>query len=289
MEKDSKASLRNKNSKKIESFSLDRDELKKLCQILQERSFAAGDIEVMNYKQGDMTDEKYEKEKKLLKEAFKPQVTVVGVGGEEIYGSIVDAFNSPNFPDQINTFYINSETTLRAIYKWYPHNAFEMFLDFRKPGLFDFSLMPSQPTPNASHFTVTGDDVTWVNGVFSEVLKFIEKKPSALKLIHKHTIYDFLLWIFGFPFGFWAAYKSSNFISGFFGRFSIFVQNAAYVYVFLASLFLFRILFHYARWIYPMVDYKSQRDKSKKHRFILGVIFSGLIVATLYDVIKFFL
>jgi len=289
MEKDSKASLRNKISKKIESCCLDRDELNKLCQILQERSSAAGDIEVMNFKQGDMTDEQYENEKKLLKEAFELRVTVVGIDGEEIYGSIVDVFKSPNFPDQINTLYINSDTILKAVYNWYPRNSLEVFLDFGKPGLFDFSLMPSQPTPNASNFTVTGYDVTWVNGVFNEVLKFIEKRPSALKWIHKHTIYDFLLWIFGFPFGFWVAYKSSNFISGFFGRFSIFVQSAAYVYVFLASLFLLRILFHYARWICPMVEYRSQRDRSIKHRFLLGTIFLGLIVAILYDLIKFLL
>jgi len=189
MEKENKASLRNRISKKIESCSLDKNELYKLCQILQERS----------------------------------------------------------------------------------------------------SAMPSQPTPNVSNFAVTGYDVTWTNGVFNEVLKFIEKRLSALKWIHKHTIYDFLLWILGFPFGFWVAYKLSDFITGFFGRFSVFVQSAAYVYVFLASLFFFRILFHYGRWIWPMVEYKSPRDRSVKHRLLLSTIFLGLIVAILYDVIKFLL
>src|SRR3989304_2843728 len=159
IQEESKTPVRNRLSRKIASCSLDRDELHKLCQILQERSSAAGDIEVMNLKQGELPH-------------------------EEMYGSISEVFDSPNFPDQVSTFYINSETILRAIHNWYPRNSFELFLDFRKPELFDFSLMPSQPTPNASNFSVQGYDVTWTNGVFSEVIKCLDRHPSTLSWLH---------------------------------------------------------------------------------------------------------
>ena len=71
-----------------------------------------------------------------------------------------------------------------------------------------------------------------------------------------------------------------------FGGLSVFVQNGAYVCLFFLMLNVFKILFDYARWIFPIVEYKSSTDTVRKHRYILG----GLIIAVfgnfLYDLLK---
>ncbi|KKL48448.1 hypothetical protein LCGC14_2325400, partial [marine sediment metagenome] len=65
-----------------------------------------------------------------------------------------------------------------------------------------------------------------------------------------------------------------------------FVQNAAYVYVFLASLIFFRLLFHYARWVWPLVEYRSPRNAALKHRVTLGIITLGIVTTLIYDLVK---
>jgi len=47
-----------------------------------------------------------------------------------------------------------------------------------------------------------------------------------------------------------------------------------------------RILFHYFRWVYPMIEYKSKKDRSIGHQAALLSITLGIIGKILYDVIK---
>lgn len=286
MEKKSEALVKNKLTRKILSFSVGKDELYKFYKILQERSYAAGDIEVSHFKQGEQSDEDYEKNKITLKEAFELKLTVMSKDGQELWGSISDIFESSNFPDDIKSIYLSSDTPLKVSYNWIPRNSFQLFLDFSKPDMLNMSFLPSQETPNESKISVEGFDATWVHGVFNEVSNFIDKAPSKLTWLHKHSVYDLLVWILGLPFGFWVAYKLSETLNNIFGLFSIFVKSASYVYVFLASLIGFRILFHYARWIWPMVEYKSPKNKALKHRLTLGAIVLSLTSSIISDILR---
>jgi uncharacterized membrane protein YuzA (DUF378 family) len=279
--------VRNKLSWKITSFSVDKtDDLKRLFQILQERCHAAGEIEVSNFKQMEQTAEEYEQNKRIIKEGFELKLTVASIDGQELYGGINEIFNSPNFPEQIKSIYVNSEIPLRVPYNYYPSNSIQLLLDFSKPELFNLSILPSQETPNASNITVQGSDATWVHGVFSESSNFIKRHPAKLTWLHKHSIYDLLVWGFGLPFGFWVTYKLSNILNSIFGKLHSIVQSATYVYVFIASLFLFSLLFRYARWVWPLIEYRSSSNIELKHRIILGAITIGLISKFIYDIIK---
>jgi hypothetical protein len=278
--------IKNNLSCSINSLSITKDDLHKLFDILQEGANAAGDIEVTNFKKLAQTEEIYEENKKILRESFELKINLVSTDGQEFYGTIDDIFNSSNFPDQIKSIYIGSEIPLTVSYNYTPRNSFQLFLDFSKPRLFDLSFMPSQATPNDSKFTVQGYDSTWVHGVYKEFETFIKKLPSRLNWIHKQSIYDLLLWVLGLPFSFWLTYKVSDFISSTFGKFSIFVQSAAYVYVFLVSIILFGLLFHYARWVWPSVEYRDLKNIALKHRTILGIITLGILVAFICDLVK---
>ncbi len=287
MERKQDALIRTNLSRAIKSFSAGKDDLHNLFQILQERNYSARDIEVANFQRMNQDEEAYEQNKKLIIESFDLRLTVNGADGKQLYGSLAEIFNSPNFPAKVQSIFVSSATLFEVTWNFPPRNRFELLLDFTKPQVLDLSFLPSQATPNASNVAVSGYDSTWVHGVFNELNTFIDNHPSQIKWIHKHSMYDLLLFILGLPLAFWAVWKLSTNLNRAFGSVSVVVQSAAYVYVFFISLFVFRVLFHYARWVWPLVEYRSPNNKTLKHRLVLGAVSLGIISSVIYDIIKF--
>lgn len=283
----SQANIHNRLRSKISSFSINKEGLYEFCKLLQERSNAAGEIESRLFDKGKRTDEEYKEALITLRESFKLHLTVSGFSGEELYGSIDDVFGSVNFPKNVKGLFVNSAHILKDRHSYNPQNSFMVYLDFSKPEIFDFSLMPSQGTPNESNFEVQGRDATWVNGVFSEINKFLKQYESKLSFVHNHSIYDVLLWVFGFPIAFQTCYKLSFFIESAKTSAGAFFSSALYFYCFIAVLFLFRILFHYLRWICPLVEYKTERGARVAHRVFLASIFFALIKTYVVDFTNF--
>ena len=287
----------NKLTCKILSFSTNKENLHALLKRLQERNDKARDIELNHLKsqkdneippktneQQKNDDEKIEQ---ALKEGFNLNTHIVSINGKELYGTIEDIFKSVNFPNNIKSIYINSENNLKISHNYYVQNSFELFLDFSKPDLFNNSLLPSFATPNESHITVKGFDPTWVNGLFYEFNNFIKDNPAKMTWLHRHSIYDYLVFLAGLPLGFFMVFLFSNFLSNFSITLSSFIHNALYVYIFFCALNLFKKLFDYARWVYPLVEYKSPQNKALRHRNILGTILIGLVTAFIVTVIKY--
>ena len=273
--------------KQIRSFSTDRGDLRKLLEILQERAYAAADIEEkhLNRLEGH-TDEQYEQAKKDLRSGFCLFVTVSGTDGRQLSGTIEDVFDSPNFPENVKDLFFNSATPLNTRFNYNPRNKVVMFIDFGRPGVLNFTILPSQETINASNIEVSGNDVTWVNGVFQEAVNYISKNPAAASWLHRHTVYDIIVWLLGLPLSFWACSKLSNLIDNGLSWHSPFLRAALYVYVFLISLNLLRVAFHYARWIWPLTEFRSSKNKSLKHKAIFATICSSMSLRLLYDVLK---
>ena len=286
MEDKQESLISTKLTRQIRSFSAGKDDLYKLFKILKERNDSARDIEVANFKQVDQTAKEYEENRQLLYDSFELKITVNGSDGSQLYGSVSEIFESPNFPERVQSIFSNSATVFEVRWNFVPRNRFELLLDFSKPRLLDFSFLPSQATPNPSAFAVSGYDTTWVHGVFNEASTFVDNHRARGTWFHKHSVYDLLLYAFGFPFAFWVVYKSSGYVARVFGGFSEFVKAACYVYVFVASLIIFRVLFHYARWLWPLLDYQTTSDKATKHRVVLCTIVIGLIIALIYDLVK---
>ncbi len=286
MEQQNQAILTRELSQPITACFFSKDDLKKFCEILQEWCSKALDEEMKHYRQLNQTPEQLFAGIESLKSGFQLKVTVRGTDDERIYGTIPDVFNSPRFPDQVKTLHINSESELRNLYNWFPRNRFELLLDFTKPELFNLSLLSSRATPNASNINVAGLDSTWVSGVYGEIANFIEKNRTRRRFFHRHSVYDLLLLLVGLPFAFWMVYKSSGLINRMFGGLSVFVQNGAYGCLFFLMLNVFKILFDYARWIFPIVEYKSLTDTVRKHRYILGCLIIAVFGNFLYDLFK---
>ena len=286
MEQQNQAILTTELSQKITACAFSREDLKTLCEILQESSRAAAEEEISHYMPLDRPLEQVIADRESLRLGFELKVNVRGMDDKGLFGTIPAVFNSPRFPDKVKSLYIDSELDLRNLYNWSPRNHFELFLDFTKPDLFNLSLSPSISTPNASNILVNGLNSDWVSGVYRKVTDFIKEKRTRRGFFHKHSIYDFLLLLVGLPFAFWMTYKLSGLINSTFGKFSIFVRNGAYVGLFFLMLHLFRTLFVYARWVFPIVEYKGSTNTARKHRYILGSLVIAVFGNFLYDLFK---
>jgi hypothetical protein len=276
--------------KQIRSFSVDRSELRKLLNILQERAYAAAGIEQQHLKKiPEHTDEQFEQVKKELKEGFELFISLSGVDGRILTGNISQIFDSPNFPEDVKSVFFDTSTTLNFRHHYIPQNKMILFLDFRRPDVLNFTILPSQETLNESNFEIEGKDATWVNGVFKEFFDFVEQRPSTSPWLHRHTVYDVLLWLAGFPISFCICHRLSSFVENIFGGYSPFLKSALYFYVFMITLILIRIAFHYSRWIWPLTEFRCEKSNSLKHKTLLTLIVGSLGLSALYDLIKSFI
>jgi hypothetical protein len=273
---------RTKLSKSLKSLSLDKEDLKKLLDILQLRAKDASDIE---YKKGE-TQEKTDSKtlRANLDICAELKITIKGSQNEELFGTIDEVFSFPSFPEKIESVYVNSELVYRTNFDYYPANSFRLFIDFKKHKVLDFSFQPSQQTYNESEFIVEGSDNMWVNGVYFEIDSFIKTKPSKFPNIHKGGIYDILVWFFGIPLGFWLCYKIISLRLSFLTTHN-FIENLFLTYCFFIGLFFLRIMFHYFRWVYPMIEFRNKSDRSFGHQAAILSISIGLIGQVIYDFI----
>ena len=265
--------------------SLNREDLRRLSEKLQMHADAAHDLELQAL--GD-TIEQFDdpdKARSDLEGGFTLRFGVNGRDGSRLYGLLDEVFDSPNFPDEVVSYQVFSETMLNVSFNYVPRNKFALVLSFEKPEVFDLAILPSVRTVNASSFEVEGQDATWVNGLYSEVERFLRDRPSMMTIVHQQARYDLFLYALGIPFSFWVCHRVSPLIeAGSFG-FPI-VANALLVYAFMTALLAVRLLWHYLRWAYPLMEFKFDASRIRAHRAALWAIGTGLVVAAIVEVIR---
>lgn len=289
MEKQTQPWLLNQRSSDIRCLSIDKASLEKILNLIQERNYDAGKLELALYKElPDMTDEKYAADENKIMKGFDLYISVNGKVGQRtktLNGSVKDVFSSTEFPDEVLAISVDTELPLKILHNWNIKNSLKFILDFRKPGIFDFSLQPSHATSNLSNITIKGKDAGWVNGLIDEINNILTEHPSHLTWIHQSAIYDLLVWILGIPAGFYVCSKASSLIM-WMAPYSVFVQNTAYTLIFFASLLGLRVLFQYTRWIWPLVEYRSSKNKAIKHRTVWGMIMVSLAGTLIFELFK---
>jgi len=175
-----------------QSFRVDRAELRRMLELLQERANGAVELEIAHIVLPDKTPQEINAFHQALRDAGVFFITITGIDGSQLNGTIAEVFDSPNFPASVATVFVDSAMKMRN-QNYYPRNSLKLFIDFRKPAIFDFNLMPSHATANESTFTVNGQDVTWVRGVYHEIDNFVRSHMALAGWLHKHRIYDMLL------------------------------------------------------------------------------------------------
>lgn len=261
-----------------DSLSLDAKALRALLELLQQRCFEAEGYEVANFRH----HERLEDIRRDVHTGFTFFVTVSGHNGVQLNGSVADIFDSPRCPADIATVFVDSTCQFRQ-FNYTPRNSVVLFLDFRRPAVFDFNLLPSLRTENGSNIVVRGVDATWVKGVFHEVQDFASDHRATGRWVHKGSIWDALLWFLFAPVTFWWSYRLDPWISKI-G--TPFLRAAIYTYVFIALIFIFRAAFHYARWSWPLVEFRHPGSSARAHRTFWALVTSSLLLSLAYDLLK---
>lgn len=265
------------------SLRVTREDLRLLLDTLQAKALAAATLELTPEIVAGRTPQEIASLRDALREAYTFFITVSGFDGSQLSGTIESVFGMPSFPADVATVFVDSATKFRN-QKRTPRNYMTLFIDFQRPAIFNFNLMPSHATENASNFKTWGLDEVWVRGVYHEVESFVKQRTSGARWLHKHSIYDVLLFCIGFPFAFWLAYRSQPLVLKL-GT-SQFVAAAGYVYVWMAALWGFRALFHYARWIWPLIEYSRANSRASVHRGACGLLATIFLFPAAYDLAK---
>jgi hypothetical protein len=229
------------------------------------------------------TQEKFELDKAAVRlNAFKVTVTLASPTGANIYGESIDVFSADFIPTPLTSVFMTNNTAYASTFKSNPQDSFTLLLDFGKPPVFDWSSFVSNPTANNSNLSISGLDLTFVRSVESSIVNAIQDQRPFWKFIHAPFAYDIGLWFLAMPYG---IYASTKIITSLVSRFPSFddYKLALYIYAFVLFLSVYRFLFQYIKWIFPLNVYAENKDSSALHRSVIGAIVVGLIGKLIYD------
>ena len=171
---------------------------------------------------------------------------------------------------------------------WLPKVGFEILFDFSKPSLFNWNTGVSDPTLNASYYQVFGTDDTFILAFKAKIEDLLKMKSTKLNWLHAANIYDVGLWIFALPLSFLICLYLEEKVTDTFSGVPSIVQNLFYVYVFITTVFLYRAVLGYTKWLWPKVEC-TDKSPSKIHRGIWGTILLGIIIFFITELISTFI
>lgn len=235
----------------------------------------------------DMSEEDFIAQNKFsMEDAFQITVSIIGFDGQTAYDETEDIFDSDNLPLPIKTvFFTNENSFKRNAGGTLPPNRFSFWLHLNKPPLFDPNPLLSEPTHNASLVEVRANDV----GYFRAVQKIVDDKLRSNKkwysFVHEKFSYDIGLWLISLPY---ALYWITIYMDYFFpsdGKHASF-RIAFFIYGLGLSLLIYRALFGYIKWAYPVNILVENKDRATRHRFMVGAIVFSLVVSGVISVIR---
>lgn len=272
----------------LPSCTLDITYFKKLYEILNKITQEAAEIEISKLKKTpNQSDEDFNKLKDYAKSLYQLSIQIVGRKGEYIFSDSVSIFDEAHLPDHITKIIFDNSLKYNFSLKKDPLNKIRLEFDFKKAKVFDFVTSPSRATPNTSTIHVSGENETWVSGAYKNVLQSLQARANKWSWLHSTNIFDLFIWFMVIPLGFFTIYKIERifYLSGN-GITTVFMV-ALYLYFFIIVLNIFRMVFNYARWIFPKMELVTSLKKGAiLHRIILGVIFFAIFSSFIYDLLK---
>jgi hypothetical protein len=271
----------------IRAFRVKRDELKRLYQIIHSKQIEFRDKLLSKLiKMEAESDGEFASRRERVYNAFVTSVSATGLNDEMVHGNNESFFDSSAFPDHLKSILISTKTVPQATLNFIPLCNVTLFLDFSRPPLFDFSRLPTFPTPNESNFEIAADDETWFAATKARLSEFFTGRKTSTDWLHRAGIYDVLLLFLGIPIAIWLDFRLVGSISAK-TQMSPFIIGALYVYVFIAAIVLFRLLFAYSRWVFPKVELDSELTNPLRHRGLWGAVLIGLSISLMYDLLKY--
>ena len=207
------------------------------------------------------------------RDAFNVTVSITGAAGGAIkYGERDSIFTSDDLPMPISTIYFTNRTAFqRNANGREPRKRFELIIDFVKPPIFDPNPLVSEPTRNVSHVKLYSDNVGFFRASQNIVESVLKLDKSWYAIIHGRFAYDFVLWFIAFPYVLYFITSELDIWLPSDGKYGSY-RVAGFIYGIGMASILYRMLFSYLKWAYPVNVLSDNKDASLGHR----VIFAGL-------------
>ncbi len=210
-------------------------------------------------------------------------VTITGHAGELIVARSVHVFAADYLPHRLLTVTYDNTTGLQPFNVSLP-NRLNVRLDFSEPPGFTVYDPWNQPTPNTSRIEVSGTDHTWVSATFQQAITFFNDRRRARRWLHGEVAFNLLNWLIGIPGALWVTYRLDQGLVSSIATLPTGLRAAADVYLFLLCMLVFRAIFYFMRWMFPIVELEGARSRAT--RGIVGTITGTLLLGLVYDVLK---
>lgn len=221
---------------------------------------------------------------------FVATLEVFGSNGEYLNVDLKDVSTLRGFdiPHKVIKVKIGNSSVFEIINKKKPSVYVDLSLDFNEVKVFDLVSHASASTVNDSFYDVTGIDSTFVNGISSRLISFINKFRNFNYLINEQHAYDVLLWIIFFPLLIFYILKYQQIFIIISSK-PTFIQVFLSILLLLLSLLVFRCIFNVARWLFPCQEIKDQVRKIKKTtKYVYSIAATGVIGTIAYNIIHSF-
>ena len=203
------------------------------------------------------TIEDFNARKVQVYNSYVVSMTINRTNGESMYGNNEQFLDETNLPDQIRSIFFSTSAVPQSI-GIAPVSRIVLFLDFTAPPIFDFSRLPTLPTPNESNFEIASDNEPLFAAARANLIDFFNERRTRVNWLHGGAVYDVGLYLVGIPFSLWAVYRASGVLSKYPSLQTI-IEAAIYVYVFFIGLNLFRLFFGYSRWVFPKIELEVRK------------------------------
>jgi len=264
---------------------------KRLFNIVQDINEEAINLAISDLRKNpDQTDEDFHKLKDYVASIYKVQVQVSGLKGEYQLSDSDVIFDESTLPDNITRIIIDNASFFKMSTNMEPQYKVIIEFNFSKPNVIDFTHNPSFETENNSYLQVYGFKETWVNGAYDKIMNSLTEYKTNRSWLHGKGIYDVVLWFIYLPLVFWNLHKLESVILKYLINISNVLLVAIYIYIIVASLYVFRMLFDYTRWVFPYLELEARSRKgSNKHKGIWMAVFGSIFIAQIKDLVLYLL
>lgn len=236
-------------------------------------------------KPADLSEEEFRKRIEAQRESITLNGFILGTDGSNRLFSGEEIFEESKLPSEIQTLHLDNHSIHKQNYGFEPIHRFDLVIDFRKQKILDFSTPTKSSTLNLSMLTISGSNSTWVNGLEKEVFDFFKEKQKNRNWLFKTSTYNVYQWGIAIPIVFWILFRLEPSIR--YMNLSNLLSIAFYLYTSLLAYILCQIFFTYIKWIFPYHEMVTEGGKSKKHRKAHLFLISGILLAIIYDILKF--
>jgi hypothetical protein len=256
-------------------------DLRRLFEILEPKASEAATEQVRQLQRSQgQTDEQFSALQNEVRTLMSLVVRIQGASGEWTAANSLDAIREDSLPAVLTNVTFECGQLYRARFNLFPQNQFSVAVDFTRTHLVDLSNLALNTGVGPSVVYLSGMNSTWINAVDHEVRAFFAERTTSRNWLHSRFAYDIALLLVGIPISLDLIYNVDKRLAPLVNLpQAVFV--ALYVYLVLVGLLGFRILFNYAKWVFPKIEGPPQRRGAARiHKTILGAIFLALVART---------